>query len=191
MKNIIPLFTAMLTLSSCGLFKSTFKHKSVQSEVIKTEVRGSKDSTGSRIDKSTVTTITTTKTTEELPDRKVTGQVKADKKKLQDGVEVIDSAGVTVKVYLDSATNILKAMANISGGKTTTETKREELRQNNITEQSGTKEAHEERQQVATDSKDKTADRKPIKTGVIVAIVAVIVFFVFLFFLIKVPKKNP
>lgn len=178
-------------MSSCGLFKSTFKHKSVQSEVTKTEINSTKSSTGSRIDKSVISSITTTRVIEELPTRKVTGELRTDKRRLQDGVDVIDSAGVKVKVYLDSTTNLLKAMASIQGGTKATETKKEELKTNDIQEQSGNNETNQEKKQTAIETKNKTVDKKPVKMGVVLAIVAVIAFFVFLFFLIKVPRKKP
>lgn len=190
MKNIIILTLLASALTSCGLFKSTFKHKSQHSEVTKTSIKHQKDSTGSKIDKSQVVKIKTTTVIETLPPRKVTGQIKTDKRRLQNGVNVIDSAGVKVKVYLDSATNLLKAMASISGETKTTETKEKEIRSNDIQEHSNTNQTHEDQKQVAIESKEKTVEKTPIKMGVVLAIVAIIAFFVFLFFLIKIPKRK-
>lgn len=190
MKNIILILLSAILFSSCGLFKSTFKHKSQHSEVTKTSIKHQKDSVGSKIDKSQIVKIKTTTVTETLPPRKVTGQLKTDKKRLQSGVDVIDSAGVKVKVYLDSATNLLKAMASISGHTKKTETKDEEIINNDIKEQSKTNQTYEDQKQVAIESKEKTVEKTPIKMGVVLAIVAIIGFFVFLFFIIKVPRKK-
>ncbi|MDM8174802.1 hypothetical protein QT327_10615 [Olivibacter sp. 47] len=188
MKNITILAVFCLILSSCGLFKSTFKHKSQHSEVTKVEISDRKDSTGTKIDKSKIQTTTTTTVTEAMPDKKVYGQVKTDKNGLQNGVDIIDSAGVTVKVYLDSVTQLLKAMASIKGGTKTIESRKEELRSNDIQEHSGSTETHNENKQIAVEDKNKTVEKTP-NWKVIISVLVVVFLFVFVLVYLRRNKK--
>uniref|UniRef100_F4C2C6 Lipoprotein n=1 Tax=Sphingobacterium sp. (strain 21) TaxID=743722 RepID=F4C2C6_SPHS2 len=170
MKNLL-LIVVVLSFSSCGLFKNTFRHKEVQSEVSKSTLSKSEDSTGLKIDRTVITETSEIDTSITIPGKTLSSQKKATKEELREGVLVVDSAGIKVKIMLDSANELIKALVQTDTAVFKVKKKNQRIEARDITEQSETKDKHEQERQVAIENKTGTVEKTPIKMGNLVAIV--------------------
>lgn len=192
MKNILILISFSLLMSSCGIFKSTNKQKRIHTETTKTVVEQKRDTVTVFRDRSVIKESSIIDTVIKVPGKSISSESKPNKSLLQEGMVTLDSAGVKVKLTLDSATGMLRTLVNIDTTEHIIKRRSERIEERDVSQQSRGSQSSKEEKQTAVEDKNKTVQRTPIKTGVLAAIilgaVLIVSFFVWLYFRVKKTK---
>lgn len=177
--RILPLLLAILLISSCGMFRKVFKSKEYSK--IETTSKITKDSAGIRSDKSVTTTTEIIDTTVATPEKIVKQDVYLNMDSLINGLTAVKNDLLDVKLVFNPVTGLLTTTATIKPQKVPVLLNRQTVKQNDITEQSQTKNSREDKSKSIVDNSkiEKTPDLTwgYVVLGVLIAIA--ILFFVF------------
>lgn len=159
MSRAILLLGICLVMSGCGAFRKVSKLKHSHRVQVTQEQR--KDSTGVRVDRSTIVTTERIDTTVTTPERTVSHDVEMNMDSLVNGMTAIKNDLIDVRLHLNPITGILSAVATVKALSIPVKFDRVTTKQNNITEQSRKRE--EVLARVKTEDERKAVDKEPMK----------------------------